>query len=342
MKEPQPSVSLLVVMSYDAAGAIRGTKERLSQKFDAATDRRARADLSEAQAKVQEASEIDAELKGDGKKVNASEKDFTDADKLRMKADQDYAKVKADTLTNKFMTLLNPAKLKRSTDDPREARRLCKEMYDVVTNQDFSPMLSVFGTVFDARNTTKATAEQMKNIYQTKRGEQKIKERRSLGLKREAVTLEQKADDRVAASVTADLPSTQDSESATLTFSSQEDSEEDLSPGWGGYGGGGGGGGGGSGRDDDDDDSDGDDDGGGAGISDVFMDERNRNGGGGVLTRTRSATLRVAQAAVDKPAAAAGSKRKSLTPPPRGNVAKSQKLELGATTQDEVNQFFAG
>ena len=320
MKEPQPSVSLLVVMSYDAAGAIRGTKERLSQKFDAATDRRARADLSEAQAKVQEASEIDAELKGDGKKVNASEKDFTDADKLRMKADQDYAKVKADTLTNKFMTLLNPAKLKRSTDDPREARRLCKEMYDVVTNQDFSPMLSVFGTVYDARNTTKATAEQMKNIYQTKRGEQKIKERRSLGLKREAVTLEQKADDRVAASVTADLPSTQDSESATLTFSSQEDSEEDLSPGWGGYGGGGG----------------------GAGISDVFMDERNRNGGGGVLTRTRSATLRVAQAAVDKPAAAAGSKRKSLTPPPRGNVAKSQKLELGATTQDEVNQFFAG
>jgi hypothetical protein len=48
----------------------------------------------------------------------------------------------------------------------------------------------------------------------------------------------------------------------------------------------------------------------------------------------------VAQAAVDKPVAAAGSKRKSLTPPPRGNVAKSQKIDLGATTQDEVDKFF--
>jgi hypothetical protein len=336
MLEPQPSVSL-VLMTYDAAGGIRSNKERLSNKFDATTDRRARADISKAQSKIQEASEIDAELKGDGKKVNASEKDFTDADKLRMQADQDYTKVKAEKLTNKFVKLLNPSQLKRSSDDPKQARHHCKELHAVVTDQDFSSMLSAFGTVYDARNTTKATAEQMKNIFLTKKGEQQTKERRSIGLKREAVTLEQKADDRVAYSATADLPSGQDSESATLTFSSQEDSQEDLSPGWGG-GGGGGYGGGGGGRDDDDDDSDGGG-GGGGGISDVFMEESNR-GGGGALHRTRSATLRVAQAAVDKPAAAAGSKRKSLTPPPRGNVAKSQKIDLGATTQDEVDKFF--
>ena len=61
----------------------------------------------------------------------------------------------------------------------------------MVTSQDFSLVLSPFGPTLEKRNTTKAAAEQLKQVFLLKKNEQQAKERQSVALKRETMNLEQ-------------------------------------------------------------------------------------------------------------------------------------------------------